>query len=135
MNVIGWNQDWQQSRFSHITQHLDRLHFAVKKLQTEIQILIIFFSNYLWKCQKMEQYPTRKLLNFTILKNFASRNSVLQFMSFRGESLGSTVKYVKLNYFFKTLNFLTTFLSVFINCLSRTFHAWSFAVVSTHTEN
>lgn len=34
-----------------------------------------------------------KLCNCTILKNFASRNSVLQFMSFRGEALSPTVKH------------------------------------------
>ena len=33
MNLNGWNRFWSQSRFSHLDQHSDRLHFTVKKLQ------------------------------------------------------------------------------------------------------
>ena len=47
-NLIGWNRYWLRSRFSHLDRHLDRLHFAVKKLQTKAQkcspFSFIFFS-------------------------------------------------------------------------------------------
>ena len=53
-NLIGWNRYWKRSGFSHLDRHLDRLHFAVKKLQTKMQKYWLFtFNNiYLWKCQK-----------------------------------------------------------------------------------
>ena len=80
-------------------------------------------------------YPIRKIINSTILKNFASRNSVFQFMSFRGEALNPTVKYIKLNCFLTTLNFLTNFfislyqLSMNLTVKPGTFDARSFAVI------
>ena len=53
-NLIGWNRYWKRSRFSHLDRHLDRLHFAEKKLQTKMQNYWLFSSNniYLWRCQK-----------------------------------------------------------------------------------
>ena len=41
-NLIGSNQFWPQSRFSHLDHHLDWLHFAVKMLQTKIQKYRLF---------------------------------------------------------------------------------------------
>ena len=52
-NLIGWNWYWKQSRFSYLDQHLARLHFAAKNLQTKMKNYWQFSSKdfYLWKCQ------------------------------------------------------------------------------------
>ena len=45
--------DWLKSILTAVKiLDLAWLHFMVKKFQTKIQILIIFVSKYLWKCQK-----------------------------------------------------------------------------------
>ena len=36
-NLIGWHWYWPRSRFSHLDQHVDWLHFAVETLQTKAQ--------------------------------------------------------------------------------------------------
>ena len=53
-NLIGWTRYWPRSRFSHLYERLDWLHFAVKKSHTKIQKCWPFSSKniYLWKCQK-----------------------------------------------------------------------------------
>ena len=33
----GWNRYWKRSRFSHLDLYQDRLHFALKKLQTKMK--------------------------------------------------------------------------------------------------
>ena len=43
-NLIGWNLYWPRSRFSHLDQHLDWLHFAVKKFGTKIPKCWLFSS-------------------------------------------------------------------------------------------
>jgi len=57
-NLIGWNQYWKRSRFSH----LDRQCFAVKKLQTKMQKYWLFSTKniYLFKCQKAWQEKKSK---------------------------------------------------------------------------
>ena len=47
-NFIGWNWYWKLSRFSHLDQHLDWLHFAVKKLQIKMQLYWLFSSNNIY---------------------------------------------------------------------------------------
>ena len=49
-NLIGWNGYWPQSRFS-LDQHLDRLCFEVKKLQTKMHNHWLFSSNNIYFCK------------------------------------------------------------------------------------
>ena len=51
-NLIGWNQYWQQSRFSHLDRRLDRLPFVVKMLQTKIQKYLLPSKNTKYKWQQ-----------------------------------------------------------------------------------
>ena len=80
-NLIGWNRYWKRSRFSHLDRHLDRLHFAEKKLQLKMQNYWQFSSNniYSWSAKK----PDEKKANFGRIKSssslFASKMSVSTF--------------------------------------------------------
>ena len=45
-NLIGWNRYWPRSRFSRLDRHIERLHFAVKKLQTKNKNIDYFLPNF-----------------------------------------------------------------------------------------
>ena len=78
VNLIGWNRYWQQSRFFYLYQYLDRLHFVVKKLQTKIQTLIIFFSNYLWSTNKSDEKKKKRKEDDQTFAYFSSAHRRLQ---------------------------------------------------------
>ena len=53
MNLIGWNRYWLRS-ISYLDLHLNQLHFAVKKVQTEIQGYWKFFLEILLEVPKSQ---------------------------------------------------------------------------------
>ena len=50
-NLIGWNEYWPRSRFSHLDRHLDRECSEAKKLQAKMQNYWLLSSKNIYFCK------------------------------------------------------------------------------------